>query len=143
MNRQQGITFLEQQGLGIDIMKFESFGTKLSFSLDEVLKLVSEANKYEFEERPIDKQPKTLAEIIEFYGLKLRSRKQIYVYNRVYLANYLRNNTRMSLVTIGNFLGVQHDSVIYYLNQFNSLKKDVKFIADTFNIKQDLKLLEL
>lgn len=143
MNRQQGITFLEQQGLGIDIMKFESFGTKLSFSLDEVLKLVSEANKYEFEERLIEQQPKTLAEIIEFYGLKLRTRKQIYVYNRVYLANYLRNNTRMSLVNIGLFLGVKHDTVIYYLNQFNDLKKDIKFIADTFNIKQDLKLLEL
>jgi hypothetical protein len=59
------------------------------------------------------------------------------------LANYLKENTTMTLQFIGSFFDLGHDTIIYYLAQYNRLKTDKFFREATQNLRNDLKNIKL
>ena len=65
------------------------------------------------------------------------------VYNRIVLVNHLKQNTTMTLQFIGSFFELQHDTIIYYLGQYNRLKTDKYFREVTSSLRNDIKKLVL
>lgn len=132
-------------GYELQIMQNIRFGTKINFdinSLDKFIDDIIQHKPVEIEE-PTEETPISLLDLVELYGLKDRSRKQMIVYNRMVLVNYLKTNTTMTLQFIGSLFNLQHDTMIYYLGQYERLKKDKFFKDSTQNLTNDLKRLTL
>lgn len=132
-------------GLELQIMQNIRFGTKINFdinSLDKFIDDIIQHKPIEIEE-PTEESPISLNELIEVYGLKTRTRKQMVVYNRMVLVNHLKANTMMTLQFIGSHFNLGHDTVLYYLAQYERLKKDKFFRDTTINLTNDLKRLTL
>jgi chromosomal replication initiation ATPase DnaA len=135
---------LKDLGLELNILQAIRFNTKIQFDLDGLDKFVDDVLNYEpVEEVETEQTPIKLLDLIELYGLKGRSRKQMLVYNRMVLANYLKENTTMTLKFIGSFFDLQHDTVLYYLAQYNRLKTDKYFKECTQNLRNDLKNIKI
>ena len=135
---------LKDLGLELNILQAIRFNTKIQFDLDGLDKFVDDVLNYEpVEEEETEQTPIKLLDLIDLYGLKGRSRKQMLVYNRMVLANYLKENTTMTLQFIGSFFDLQHDTIIYYLAQYERLKGDKFFREATQNLRNDLRNLKL
>jgi hypothetical protein len=90
-----------------------------------------------------EETPIKLLDLIDFYGLKDRSRKQMLVYNRIVLVNHLKANSTMTLQFIGSFFQLDHSMIIYYLGQYQKLKTDKYFREATSSLRNDIKKLVL
>jgi chromosomal replication initiation ATPase DnaA len=135
---------LKDLGYELNILQNIRFNTKIQFDLDGLDKFVDDILNYEpVEEVETEKTPIKLLDLIDLYGLKGRSRKQMLVYNRMVLANYLKQHTTMTLQFIGSFFDLGHDTIIYYLSQYEMLKGDKFFREATSNLRNDLKHLKL
>ena len=135
---------LKDIGLELNILQAIRFNTKIQFDLDGLDKFVDDVLNYEpVEGEETEQTPIKLLDLIDLYGLKGRSRKQMLVYNRMVLANYLKENTTMTLQFIGSFFDLQHDTIIYYLAQYNRLKTDKYFKECTQNLRNDLKNIKI
>lgn len=135
---------LKDLGLELNILQAIRFNTKIQFDLDGLDKFVDDVLNYEpVEEVETEQTPIKLLDLIELYGLKGRSRKQMLVYNRMVLANYLKENTTMTLQFIGSFFDLQHDTIIYYLAQYERLKTDKYFKECTQNLINDLRNIKI
>jgi chromosomal replication initiation ATPase DnaA len=140
----KNLQMLKDLGYELNILQAIRFNTKIQFDLDGLDKFVDEILNYEpVEEVETEQTPIKLLDLIDLYGLKGRSRKQMLVYNRMVLANYLKENTTMTLQFIGSFFDLQHDTIIYYLAQYNRLKTDKYFKECTQNLRNDLRNLKL
>jgi len=140
----KNLQMLKDLGLELNILQAIRFNTKIQFDLNELDKFVDDVLNYEpVEEEETEQTPIKLLDLIELYGLKGRSRKQMLVYNRMVLANYLKENTTMTLQFIGSFFDLQHDTIIYYLAQYNRLKGDKYFKECTQNLRNDLRNIKL
>ena len=140
----KNLQMLKDLGLELNILQAIRFNTKIQFDLDGLDKFVDDVLNYEpVEEVETEQTPIKLLDLIELYGLKGRSRKQMLVYNRMVLANYLKENTTMTLKFIGSFFDLQHDTVLYYLAQYNRLKTDKYFKECTQNLRNDLKNIKI
>jgi len=140
----KNLQMLKDLGLELNILQAIRFNTKIQFDLNELDKFVDDVLNYEpVEEVETEQTPIKLLDLIDLYGLKGRSRKQMLVYNRMVLANYLKENTTMTLQFIGSFFDLQHDTIIYYLAQYNRLKTDKYFKECTQNLRNDLRNLKL
>ena len=132
-------------GYELQIMQNIRFGTKINFDTITLDKFIDDIIQYQPVEElePNEESPISLLELIELYGLQIRSRKQMLVYNRIVLVNHLKTNTTMTLQFIGSLFNLQHDTIIYYLGQYNRLKGDKYFKECTQNLRNDLKRLKL
>jgi chromosomal replication initiation ATPase DnaA len=140
----KNLQMLKDLGYELNILQSIRFNTKIQFDLNELDKFVDDVLNYEqVEEVEMEQTPIKLLDLIDLYGLKGRSRKQMLVYNRMVLANYLKENTTMTLQFIGSFFELQHDTIIYYLAQYNRLKGDKFFREATSNLRNDLKNLKI
>lgn len=140
----KNLQMLKDLGLELNILQAIRFNTKIQFDLNELDKFVDDVLNYEpVEEEETEQTPIKLLDLIDLYGLKGRSRKQMLVYNRMVLANYLKENTTMTLQFIGSFFDLQHDTIIYYLAQYNRLKGDKFFKEATQNLRNDLKNIKI
>jgi chromosomal replication initiation ATPase DnaA len=140
----KNLQMLKDLGLELNILQAIRFNTKIQFDLDGLDKFVDDVLNYEpVEEEETEQTPIKLLDLIDLYGLKGRSRKQMLVYNRMVLANYLKENTTMTLQFIGSFFDLQHDTIIYYLAQYERLKGDKFFREATQNLRNDLRNLKL
>jgi chromosomal replication initiation ATPase DnaA len=140
----KNLQMLKDLGYELNILQAIRFNTKIQFDLDGLDKFVDDILNYEpIEIEETEQTPIKLLDLIELYGLKGRSRKQMLVYNRMVLANYLKENTTMTLQFIGSFFDLQHDTIIYYLAQYNRLKGDKFFREATQNLRNDLRNLKL
>jgi chromosomal replication initiation ATPase DnaA len=140
----KNLQMLKDLGLELNILQAIRFNTKIQFDLDGLDKFVDDVLNYEpVEEVETEQTPIKLLDLIDLYGLKGRSRKQMLVYNRMVLANYLKENTTMTLQFIGSFFDLQHDTIIYYLSQYNRLKSDRFFKEATQNLRNDLRNIKL
>jgi len=140
----KNLQMLKDLGLELNILQAIRFNKKIEFDLDGLDKFVDDVLNYEpVEEEETEQTPIKLLDLIELYGLKGRSRKQMLVYNRMVLANYLKENTTMTLQFIGSFFELQHDTIIYYLAQYNRLKGDKFFREATQNLRNDLRNIKL
>jgi chromosomal replication initiation ATPase DnaA len=140
----KNLQMLKDLGLELNILQAIRFNTKIQFDLDGLDKFVDDVINYEpVEEEETEQTPIKLLDLIDLYGLKGRSRKQMLVYNRMVLANYLKENTTMTLQFIGSFFDLQHDTIIYYLAQYNRLKTDKYFKECTQNLRNDLKNIKI
>ncbi len=136
---------LKDLGLELNILQSIRFNTKIQFDLNGLDKFVNDVLEYTPTEEvePTEETPIKLLDLIDMYGLKNRSRKQMLVYNRIVLVNHLKANTTMTLQFIGSFFELQHDTIIYYLGQYQKLKSDKYFKEVTSSLKSDLKKLVL
>lgn len=136
---------LKDLGYELHILQSIRFNTKIQFDLDGLDKFVNEVLEYTPTEEveQTEYTPISLLNLIDLYGLKNRSRKQMLVYNRIVLVNHLKTNTTMTLQFIGSFFELQHDTIIYYLGQYNILKTDKYFKDVTSSLRNDLKRLAL
>jgi len=141
----KNLQMLKDLGLELNILQSIRFNTKIQFDLDGLDKFVNEVLEYTPTEEvePTEQTSIKLLDLIEMYGLKNRSRKQMLVYNRIVLVHYLKQHTTMTMQFIGSFFELQHDMVIYYLGQYQKLKTDKFFLECTSNLKNDLKRLAL
>jgi chromosomal replication initiation ATPase DnaA len=140
----KNLQMLKDIGLELNILQAIRFNTKIQFDLDGLDKFVDDVLNYEpVEGEETEQTPIKLLDLIDLYGLKGRSRKQMLVYNRMVLANYLKENTTMTLQFIGSFFDLQHDTIIYYLAQYNRLKTDKYFKECTQNLRNDLKNIKI
>jgi chromosomal replication initiation ATPase DnaA len=140
----KNLQMLKDLGYELNILQAIRFNTKIQFDLDGLDKFVDDVLNYEpLEEEETEQTPIKLLDLIDLYGLKGRSRKQMLVYNRMVLANYLKENTTMTLQFIGSFFDLQHDTIIYYLAQYNRLKTDKYFKECTQNLRNDLRNIKL
>ena len=141
----KNLKMLKDLGYELNILQSIRFNTKIQFDLDGLDKFVNEVLEYTPTEEvePTEETPIKLLDLIELYGLKNRSRKQMLVYNRIVLVNHLKQNTTMTLQFIGSFFELQHDTIIYYLWQYNRLKTDKYFKEVTSSLRNDLKRLAL
>jgi chromosomal replication initiation ATPase DnaA len=140
----KNLQMLKDLGLELNILQAIRFNKKIEFDLDGLDKFVDDVLNYEpVEEVETEQTPIKLLDLIDLYGLKGRSRKQMLVYNRMVLANYLKENTTMTLQFIGSFFDLQHDTIIYYLAQYNRLKTDKYFKECTQNLRNDLRNIKL
>lgn len=140
----KNLQMLKDLGLELNILQAIRFNTKIQFDLDGLDKFVDDVLNYEpVEEVETEQTPIKLLDLIELYGLKGRSRKQMLVYNRMVLANYLKENTTMTLQFIGSFFDLQHDTIIYYLAQYERLKTDKYFKECTQNLINDLRNIKI
>jgi chromosomal replication initiation ATPase DnaA len=140
----KNLQMLKDLGYELNILQAIRFNTKIQFDLDGLDKFVDDILNYEpIEIEETEQTPIKLLDLIELYGLKGRSRKQMLVYNRMVLANYLKENTTMTLQFIGSFFDLKHDTIIYYLAQYNRLKGDKFFREATQNLRNDLRNLKL
>ena len=140
----KNLKMLKDLGYELNILQSIRFNTKIQFDLDGLDKFVNEVLEYTpTEEVETEYTPIKLLDLIDLYGLKNRSRKQMLVYNRIVLVNHLKQNTTMTLQFIGSFFELQHDTIIYYLGQYQKLKTDKFFRECTSNLKSDLKRLAL
>jgi hypothetical protein len=53
--------------------------------------------------------------------IRLRTRKEDYVFGRMIYAKIARENTIQNLNHIGKEVGVKHDTVIYYISEFDKI----------------------
>jgi chromosomal replication initiation ATPase DnaA len=140
----KNLQMLKDLGLELNILQAIRFNKKIEFDLDGLDKFVDDVLNYEpVEEVETEQTPIKLLDLIDLYGLKGRSRKQMLVYNRMVLANYLKENTTMTLQFIGSFFDLQHDTIIYYIAQYNRLKTDKYFKECTQNLRNDLRNIKL
>jgi len=141
----KNLKMLKDLGLELNILQSSRFYTQIQFDLDGLDKFVNDVMEYTPTEEvdPTEETPIKLLDLIELYGLKNRSRKQMLVYNRIVLVNYLKQNTTMTLQFIGSFFELQHDMVIYYLGQYQKLKSDKYFKEVTNSLRNDLKRLKI
>jgi len=140
----KNLQMLKDLGYELNILQAIRFNKKIDFDLNSLDKFVDDVVNYEpVEEIETEQTPIKLLDLIELYGLKGRSRKQMLVYNRMVLANYLKENTTMTLQFIGSFFDLQHDTIIYYLAQYNRLKTDKYFKECTQNLRNDLRNIKL
>ena len=141
----KNLKMLKDLGLELNILQSIRFNTKIQFDLNGLDKFVNDVMEYTPTEEvePTEETPIKLLDLIDLYGLKNRSRKQMLVYNRIVLVNYLKQNTTMTLQFIGSFFELQHDTIIYYLGQYQKLKSDKYFRECTSNLKSDLKRVKL
>jgi chromosomal replication initiation ATPase DnaA len=141
----KNLKMLKDLGYELHILQSIRFNTKIQFDLDGLDKFVNEVIEYTPTEKvePTEYTPISLLNLIDLYGLKNRSRKQMLVYNRIVLVNHLKKNTTMTLQFIGSFFELQHDTIIYYLGQYNRLKTDKYFKESTSSLRNDLKRLAL
>jgi hypothetical protein len=141
----KNLKMLKDLGYELNILQSIRFNSKIQFDLDGLDKFVNDVLEYTpiEEVEPTEETPIKLLDLIELYGLKNRSRKQMLVYNRIVLVNYLKANTTMTLQFIGSFFELQHDTIIYYLGQYQKLKTDKFFRECTSNLKSDLKRLKI
>ncbi len=136
---------LKDLGYELNILQSIRFNTKIQFDLNGLDKFINDVLEYTPTEEvePTEETPIKLLDLIELYGLKNRSRKQMLVYNRIVLVNYLKANTTMTLQFIGSFFELQHDTIIYYLAQYQKLKSDKYFKEVTSSLRNDIKKLVL
>ena len=141
----KNLKMLKDLGLELNILHSIRFNTKIQFDLDGLDKFVNEVLEYTPTEEvePTEETPIKLLDLIELYGLNKRSRQQMLDYNRIVLVNHLKQNTTMTLQFIGSFFELQHDTIIYYLGQYNRLHKDKYFREATNSLRNDLKRLAL
>jgi len=141
----KNLKMLKDLGLELNILQSIRFNTKIQFDLESLDKFVNEVLEYTPTEEvdSTEQTPIKLLDLIELYGLKNRSRKQMLVYNRIVLVNYLKQHTTMTLQFIGSFFDLKHDTIIYYLGQYQKLKSDKYFRECTSNLKSDLKRVKL
>jgi len=141
----KNLQMLKDLGYELNILQSIRFNTKIQFDLESLDKFVNEVLEYTPAEEvePTEQTPIKLLDLIQLYGLKNRSRKQMLVYNRIVLVNYLKQHTTMTLQFIGSFFDLKHDMVIYYLGQYQKLKTDKYFRECTSNLKSDIKKLVL
>jgi hypothetical protein len=141
----KNLKMLKDLGYELHILQSIRFNTKIQFDLDGLDKFVNEVLEYTPTEEveQTEYTPISLLNLIDLYGLKNRSRKQMLVYNRIVLVNHLKTNTTMTLQFIGSFFELQHDTIIYYLGQYNILKTDKYFKDVTSSLRNDLKRLAL
>ena len=139
------LQLLKDLGYELQIMQNIRFGTKINFDINSLDKFIDDIIQHKpvEEVEPNEESPISLLELVELYGLKDRSRKQMLVYNRIVLVNHLKTNTTMTLQFIGSLFNLQHDTIIYYLAQYNRLKTDKYFKECTQNLRTDLKRLRL
>lgn len=132
-------------GYELQIMQNIRFGTKINFDINSLDKFIDDIIQHKpvEEVEPNEESPISLLELVELYGLKDRSRKQMLVYNRIVLVNHLKTNTTMTLQFIGSLFNLQHDTMIYYLGQYERLKGDKFFRECTQNLRTDLNRLRL
>ena len=95
----KNLKMLKDLGYELNILQSIRFKTKIQFDLDGLDKFVNEVLEYTPTEEvePTEETPIKLLDLIELYGLKNRSRKQMLVYNRIVLVNHLKQNTTMTL----------------------------------------------
>ena len=136
---------LKDLGYELNILQSIRFNTKIQFDLNGLDKFVNEVLEYTptKEVEPTEETPIKLLDLIDLYGLKNRSRKQMLVYNRIVLVNHLKQNTTMTLQFIGSFFELQHDTIIYYLGQYQKLNTDKYFREATSSLRNDIKNLQL
>ena len=141
----KNLKMLKDLGLELNILQSIRFNTKIQFDLDGLDKFVNEVLEYTPTEEvePTEQTSIKLLDLIEMYGLKNRSRKQMLVYNRIVLVHYLKQHTTMTMQFIGSFFELQHDMVIYYLGQYQKLKSDKYFKEVTNSLRNDIKKLQL
>jgi len=141
----KNLKMLKDLGLELNILQSIRFNTKIQFDLDGLDKFVNEVLEYTPTEEvePTEQTSIKLLDLIEMYGLKNRSRKQMLVYNRIVLVHYLKQHTTMTMQFIGSFFELQHDMVIYYLGQYQKLKSDKYFKEVTNSLRNDLKRLKI
>jgi len=141
----KNLKMLKDLGLELNILQSIRFNTKIQFDLNGLDKFVNDVIEYTPTEEvePTEETPIKLLDLVDFYGLKGRSRKQMLVYNRMLLSSYLKKNTTMTLKFIGSLFDLEHDTIIYYLGQYQKLKTDKFFRECTSNLKNDLKRLAL
>ena len=141
----KNLKMLKDLGYELNILQSIRFNTKIQFDLDGLDKFVNEVLEYTPSEEveQTEETPIKLLDLIELYGLRNRSRKQMLVYNRIVLVNHLKQNTTMTLQFIGSLFELQHDTIIYYLGQYNRLHKDKYFKEATNSLRNDLKRLAL
>jgi len=140
----KNLQMLKDLGYELNILQAIRFNKKIEFDLSSLDKFVDDVINYELiEEAETEQTPIKLLDLIDLYGLKGRSRKQMLVYNRMVLANYLKENTTMTLQFIGSFFDLQHDTIIYYLAQYNRLKTDKFFKECTQNLRNDLRNIKI
>jgi len=141
----KNLQMLKDLGLELNILQSIRFNTKIQFDLDGLDKFVNEVLEYTPTEEvePTEQTSIKLLDLIEMYGLKNRSRKQMLVYNRIVLVHYLKQHTTMTMQFIGSFFELQHDMVIYYLGQYQKLKSDKYFKEVTNSLRNDLKRLKI
>lgn len=141
----KNLKMLKDLGYELNILQSIRFNTKIQFDLDGLYKFVNDVLEYTPTEEvePTEETPIKLLDLIDLYGLKNRSRKQMLVYNRIVLVNYLKQNTTMTLQFIGSFFELQHDTIIYYLGQYQKLKTDKYFKEATSSLRNDIKKLVL
>jgi chromosomal replication initiation ATPase DnaA len=141
----KNLKMLKDLGYELNILQSIRFNTKIQFDLESLDKFVNEVLEYTPTEEveATEETPIKLLDLVDFYGLKGRSRKQMLVYNRMLLSSYLKKNTTMTLKFIGSLFDLEHDTIIYYLGQYQKLKTDKYFRECTSNLKNDLKRLAL
>jgi hypothetical protein len=142
----KNLQLIKDLGYELNILQNIRFGTKIQFDLNELDEFINKILDYkpvDIEESEKNQQSIKLLDLIDLYGLKDRSRKQMLVYNRIVLVNHLKTNTVMTLQFIGSFFNLQHDTIIYYLSQYERLKGDKYFKECTSNLRNDLKNLQL
>ena len=139
------LQLVKDLGYELQIMQNIRFGTKINFDINSLDKFIDDIIQHKpvEEVEPNEDTPISLLELVELYGLKDRSRKQMLVYNRIVLVNHLKTNTTMTLQFIGSLFNLQHDTIIYYLGQYERLKGDKFFKDTTNNLQSDLKRLRL
>ena len=140
----KNLQMLKDLGLELNILQAIRFNKKIDFDLSSLDKFVDDILNYEpVEEVETEQTPIKLLDLIDLYGLKGRSRKQMLVYNRMLLSSYLKQNTTMTLKFIGSLFDLEHDTIIYYLAQYERLKTDKYFKECTSNLRNDLRKLRL
>lgn len=141
----KNLQMLKDLGYELNILQSIRFNTKIQFDLNGLDKFVNDVMEYTPTEEvdPTEQTPIKLLDLIELYGLKHRSRKQMLVYNRIVLVNYLKHHTTMTLQFIGSFFELKHDTIIYYLGQYQKLKADKYFKEVTSSLRNDIKKLVL
>lgn len=140
----KNLQLMKDLGYELNILQNIRFNTKFQFTLNELDKFVDDVRDYEPEQvEQTEAQPISLLDLVDLYGLRGRSRKQMLVYNRMLLSSYLKQNTTMTLKFIGSLFDLEHDTIIYYLAQYEKLKTDKFFKECTSNLKNDLKQIQL
>jgi chromosomal replication initiation ATPase DnaA len=140
----KNLQLIKDLGYELQILQTIRFNTKFQFTLNELDKFVDDVREYEPEQvEQTEEQPISLLDLVELYGLKGRSRKQMLVYNRMLLSSYLKQNTTMTLKFIGSLFDLEHDTIIYYLAQYERLKGDKFFQECTQNLRNDLRNIKI
>ncbi|MEN8122863.1 MAG: helix-turn-helix domain-containing protein [Bacteroidota bacterium] len=124
----------------------------LTVKLTRAEEKIFKKNKYELrvidteERRKLnDEKAEEIIHIISYYfgynaeEIRIRSRHRDYVTARMFVANYLKKLTELSLDQIGSAIGRDHSLVIHTLKRYNNhiIYQDIK--KHDFNIRKLLK----